>query len=128
MKLLFDQNLSRYLVTEFQSDFPGSRHVTPLGLAGASDEDIWNFARLEGYAIVSKDADFHHLSFRYGAPPKAIWLRLGNCSTKEVAACLSRNRSALKAFLDDADSALLVITANPDEIDLVTSIAPVGIR
>ena len=115
MKLLFDQNLSRYLVTEFQPYFPGSSHVTSLGLAGAADKDIWNFARAAGYAIVSKDADFHHLSFRYGAPPKAVWLKLGNCSTSEISACLSQNREALNAFLHDADSALLVITANSTE-------------
>ena len=112
MKLLFDQNLSRYLVTEFEPYFPGSRHVTSVGLAGASDMDIWTFARAGGYTIVSKDADFHHLSFRYGAPPKAVWLKMGNCSTREVSACIRKNRGALEAFLDDGDSALLVITAN----------------
>ena len=31
--------------------------------------------------IVSKDENFHHLSFFCGAPPKAIGPSLGNCST-----------------------------------------------
>ena len=109
MRLLFDQNLSRHLVKEFQIHFPDVRHVTSLGLSSASDEEIWNFARAEGYTIISKDADFHHMSFRYDAPPKAIWLKLGNCSTRQVSVCISRNLPALHAFLKDADSATLAI-------------------
>jgi predicted nuclease of predicted toxin-antitoxin system len=34
--------------------------------------------------IVSKDEDFHHLSFLRGAPPKVIGLSLGNCSTARL--------------------------------------------
>ena len=115
MKLLLDQNLSRHLVQWLGADFPEIRHVTSLGLASASDEEIWNFARTNGYAIVSKDADFHHMSFLYGAPPKAIWIRLGNCSTRQVGICLSRNLPTLQVFLEDAESALLVINEEGSE-------------
>ncbi len=115
MKLLLDQNLSRHLAPELQTSFPETRHVESLGLSGASDEEIWNFARAKGYTIISKDADFHHMSFRYGSPPKAVWLKLGNCSTRQVSVCISRNLPALHAFLNDADSALLVMTADSIE-------------
>ena len=115
MKLLFDQNLSRHLVEWLKPLFDQTAHVTSLGLENASDEEIWNFARDNGYTIVSKEADFHHMSFRYGAPPKTVWIRLGNCSTRQVSACLARNLSTLTAFIDDAESALMVITENSVE-------------
>lgn len=38
MKLLFDQNLSRHLITQLAAEFPESEHVTALGLDTASDD------------------------------------------------------------------------------------------
>ncbi len=84
-------------------------------MQSASDEEIWLFARDNGFAILSKDADFHHLSFRYGAPPKTIWLQLGNTSTNELRDCLLRNLNLVTDFLGDDSSALLVITADSVE-------------
>jgi predicted nuclease of predicted toxin-antitoxin system len=84
-------------------------------LESATDQEIWDFAKDNGYAIVSKDADFHHMSFTFGAPPKTIWLKLGNCSTRQIAVCISRNLSAIAAFLDENDSALMVITPDSAE-------------
>jgi predicted nuclease of predicted toxin-antitoxin system len=34
---------------------------------------------------VSKDTDFHQRSFLFGGPPKVVWIRLGNCSTEDIA-------------------------------------------
>jgi predicted nuclease of predicted toxin-antitoxin system len=67
LRLLLDQNLSRRLLPLTDEDFVGSAHVASLGLATASDVEIWNYAREHGFAILSKDADFHHLSFLNGA-------------------------------------------------------------
>ena len=78
-------------------------------MQSSSDEEIWRFARDNGYTIISKDADFHHLSFRYGAPPKTIWLKLGNCSTEQLQDCILRNLDLLSRFLSDEGSALMVI-------------------
>jgi len=115
VKLLLDENLSRHIVDALRSTPVEIRHVSSFGLESASDQQIWDFARDHGYAIVSKDGDFHHMSFTFGAPPKTIWLRLGNCSTRQIAGCISRNLSAIAVFLDDADSALMVITLESAE-------------
>lgn len=40
MRLLYDENLSERLVTLLDDAYPGSAHVRPLGLAGASDERL----------------------------------------------------------------------------------------
>ena len=66
MRLLFDQNLSRRLVTMLSLEFPASRHVVELGLDTASDREIWEYAGEHGLVIVSKDSDFRQLAFLLG--------------------------------------------------------------
>lgn len=109
MKLLFDQNISRVLVGAVGDVFPGSTHVALIGLETASDREVWDFAKKHGFAIVSKDADFHQLGFLLGAPPKTIWLRLGNCTTTQIIECLLRNRLVVLTFHADPSSAVLVL-------------------
>lgn len=68
---------------------------------------FWEYARLNGFLIVSKDADMHDLSLLFGNPPKVIWLRLGNCSTTQAVSLLRREFEAIQAFyLDDTVSLL----------------------
>ncbi len=81
MKLLFDHNLSHNLVQQLAEAFPQSSHVRLVGLARASDTTIWEFARQEGYIIVTLDSDFFDLLNLRGAPPRVIWLRCGNQPT-----------------------------------------------
>src|SRR5262245_45840228 len=83
MKLLFDHNLSYKLVGRLTDLFPDSMHVRNVNLHEADDRPVWEYARAHGFAIVSKDEDFHQLSFLYGAPPKVVWVRLGNCTTAD---------------------------------------------
>ena len=110
MKLLLDQNLSHRLVAALQLAFPGSTHVRDLNLERADDAAIWQFALKHGYCIVSKDADFHQRSFVYGQPPKVVWLRVGNCTTEQVAATLRRHVGDLRAFEHDQESAFLILS------------------
>lgn len=68
MKLLFDENLSPRLVGQLSDVFPNSGHVADLGLATASDSEIWEFAKIQGFTIVTKDDDFENLALVFGAP------------------------------------------------------------
>jgi hypothetical protein len=70
MKLLFDQNLSPKLAKRLADLFPDSSHAQYEGLDCANDDQVWEHARLNGFAIVSKDADFNNLSVVKGSPPK----------------------------------------------------------
>ncbi|MBI1963006.1 MAG: DUF5615 family PIN-like protein [Candidatus Rokubacteria bacterium] len=81
MRLLLDQNLSPRLVPALADLFPDSTRVREVGLQAADDHAVWQYAAQHGFAIVSKDADFHERSFLLGPPPKVIWIRRGNCST-----------------------------------------------
>ena len=110
MKLLFDQNLSHRLVSLLADSFPASAHVRDFDLQRADDATIWEFAKSNGYIIVSKDDDFHQRSFLYGHPPKVVWLRLGNCSTEQAAETLRASAHHLSAFEANTQAAFLVLS------------------
>ncbi len=101
MRLLFDQNLSPRLVGMLRYVFPDSIHLMFLGLNRASDAEVFEYAREHGYAIVAKDADFHGLSRRRGAPPMVIWLGIGNCETRRVEELLRERREEISQTAED---------------------------
>ena len=109
MKLLFDQNLSHKLVTLLADIYPGSVHVRDAELAQANDLALWEYARANVFAIVSKDEDFHQFSFLYGPPPKVVWLRLGNCTIADIERTLRICRDELVQFSADDEGAFLVV-------------------
>ena len=109
MKLLFDQNLSDQLVTQLEDLFPHSIHTKMIGLNMAADTELWDYALNNDYLIVSKDADFSNKSAVHGHPPKVIWLRLGNCSTRTVENSLRNHYSDIKRFVNDPNRGLFVL-------------------
>jgi predicted nuclease of predicted toxin-antitoxin system len=109
MKLLFDQNLSPRLVNRLADIYVDSVHVREIGLRDADDSMIWDYAKLNGLAIVSKDSDFQQRSLLYGSPPKFIWLRVGNCPVKTIEDLLRKHSVAIHTFgLDDTKSHLML--------------------
>ena len=110
MKLLLDENLAPQLAASLQSFFPDSVHVRDVGLKSASDLDVWEYARAHGFAVVSKDWDFQQLSFVRGAPPKVVWIRRGNCSVRELEELLRSHIEVIKAFGDDREAAVLLLS------------------
>ena len=110
MKLLFDQNLSPGLVSRLDDVFPGSSHVFLLGLDRPTDETVWQFARDNGFTLVSKDADFTDLSLLRGHPPRVLWLRLGNCATAQVDALLRRHRETIEQMANDPAVGILALS------------------
>jgi predicted nuclease of predicted toxin-antitoxin system len=111
VKLLFDENLSPRLVELLADVFPGSAHVRDVGLASATDADVWAYAKLNALTIVSKDADFRQVSFLHGQPPKVVWLHVGNRSTAGIQSLVRAHVADLLAFDADPVAALLVLTA-----------------
>lgn len=109
MKLLFDHNLSPSLVRPLSSLYPDSIHVRDVQLHAADDEAVWNYAAVHGFVLVSKDADFHQRSFVLGAPPKVIWIRLGNCRTNQIEALLRAHVQEVEAFTRDEEAAFLAL-------------------
>lgn len=109
MKLLFDQNLSPRLPQLLADIYAASVHVRAVGLRDAADTIIWEYAKLNGFVIVSKDSDFQQRSLLYGSPPKFIWLRVGNCPVKTIEDLLRKHSVAIHTFdLDNTKSHLMI--------------------
>ena len=80
-----------------------------VGLHSEADARIWQFARDNGFAIVSKDDDFRQLAFLHGAPPKVIWLAVGNANTEAILRLLVERRSRVERFAHDLIDSLLIL-------------------
>lgn len=113
-RLLFDENLSPRLVKLLAESFPNCLHVDDAGLHGCPDGEVWSYAGEHGFVLVSKDNDFRQLSFLRGAPPKVVWLRIGNAPTRAVVDLLGARKANVESFARDPDSALLMIELERD--------------
>lgn len=111
MKLLFDENLSPKLPRLLAMIFPDSVHARECHLLGQTDEDVWEYARLNGYTIVSKDSDFQQRSLLYGHPPKVVWLRMGNCTRQELVHLIDAHSQNILAFDRDPSESVLVVSS-----------------
>jgi len=110
VKFLFDENLSRKLVSKLAALFPGSTHVALEGLEGTSDQKVWEFAKTRDFIIVTADSDFYELVTTYGPPPKVIWLRSWQYPTAIADTVLRSNAVRISEFVQDTEQALLILT------------------
>ena len=110
MKLLFDENPSPKLPRLLGAQYPNSLHLRDCGLKGATDEEIWEYARANGFTIVSKDSDFYQRSLFYGSPPKFVWLRIGNCTRDDLVALLTTHEQEIHALDVDPFESVLVLS------------------
>jgi len=113
MKLLFDENLSFRLVAALADIYPDSKHIRDVGLLGAGDLRVWDYAAEHGFLIVSKDTDFYERSLVFGAPPKIIWLRIGNSSVNETIAMLRSQYIVIRHFAEDRTATFLPLSQFP---------------
>ena len=109
VRLLYDHNLPPRLVQRLEDVFPGAAHLLDLGMERAGDGDVWEYAAVNGLTIVTKDSDFSDLSLARGAPPKVVWLRIGNSTLGQVELVLRAHHGDLAAFDAAPEASLLVI-------------------
>ena len=100
MKLLFDQNISYRLIKNIIDIFPNAKQVKELDLENKSDIQLFNFAKDNSYSIVTFDVDFFDLSNLKGFPPKIIWIRTGNISTKHLEQLFKNKKEQIFQFLE----------------------------
>ena len=108
MKLLFDENLSPKLPPLVAATFPESQHVREFGLKGRTDEEIWDFAKINGFTIISKDKDFYQRALLYGSPPKFVWLCIGNCTRSDLLSLIQRHEGKIQMFETSPESVLIL--------------------
>jgi predicted nuclease of predicted toxin-antitoxin system len=109
LKLLVDENLPPRLTSDLADLFPESAHVSQIGLSSTPDDVIWEYAKMHGFAFLTKDKDFANLSLTWGAPPKVILVLTGNCSTIEVVKIIRDNAIRFSEFEIDTGRGLLIL-------------------
>lgn len=110
MRVLLDEQLSESLLQYLRDLSPDAVHVRLLGLTGAGDTVIWERATSLDCVLITKDEDFHRLSVLRGAPPKVVWIRSGNASTRAIARLLRERWPLILEFAGDAEAALLELS------------------
>lgn len=105
--LLFDAMLSVRLIHRLADIYPGSVHVETVGLDRASDRAVWDYARANDLTVVTKDEDFAEMALVLGSPPQVIWIRRGNCSTREIEKLLRDSYDAIQELSKDDATGIL---------------------
>jgi predicted nuclease of predicted toxin-antitoxin system len=109
VKLLSAQNLSPNLVALLYL-VAGVLFIQALrGLARADDESVWRFALERGFAIVTKDSDFQERSQFAGSAPKIVWIRRGNCSTRDTEAMLRKHAPRIAILEHEPAAGFLIL-------------------
>lgn len=108
MKWLLDANLSYRLVKQL-ADLPiAVVHVSRTGLpVPADDREIWDWARTNGYVVVTNDEDFYRFAGVLGFPPKVVMLRTGNQSTRFMAALLAHHLNDIGQLNSSVENGVL---------------------
>lgn len=108
MKLLLDQNLSHQLCHRLRDVWADVVHVRTVGLESADDSVVWEYAREHDRTIVSKDGDFNSRAFLLGAPPKVIWVAVGNCSTDRIEHVLRGRSREIEQFALSGEAVFVI--------------------
>lgn len=78
MRFLIDAQLPPALARWIAERGHEAEHVGDVGLARASDAEIWKHAEATGSVIVTKDEDFARRRALSAAGPQILWVRLPN--------------------------------------------------
>jgi predicted nuclease of predicted toxin-antitoxin system len=90
------------------------RQVRDLGLARATDREIFDAARQTVSVFITKDRDFAELVGRLGPPPAIILLSCGNTSTDNLRRILAINLSAALAWIRAGEPLVEIGGAGPN--------------
>ena len=108
MKLLLDANLSWRLSKSLLGHFSSVLHVEETELPKpAKDVEIWNYAAMHGYIILTNDLDFQNLLMLRGFPPKIILLKSGNLKTKSIADIIIRHLADINDLCNNPEAGIL---------------------
>ena len=113
MKLLFDQNISPRILKKLPSQFSECQHVRFVGLEDSSDQAIFDFAKENGFTVITFDVDFVDLNALHGAPPKIVYLNTGNLTTKSVSELIINNILSIRHYLDSNNDDILELLKAP---------------
>jgi predicted nuclease of predicted toxin-antitoxin system len=89
VKCLIDNQLPPALSHFLASRGVEAQHVSEVGLAEATDAEIWRYVTENDLVLVSKDQDFLNFAPKSNQT-KFIWVRTGNCRKPALVAAFER--------------------------------------
>jgi len=84
LRFLVDAQLPPALARAISETGHIAEHVGDIGLLDADDEEIWQYAKKNDAAIITKDEDFVFRLRQDNYPATVVWLRLGNSSRQAL--------------------------------------------
>lgn len=109
MKILLDENISWRIKKYLNLDIDKIVHIADISESRLTDDEIWNYAKLNDCIILTHDSDFVDLVTFRGFPPKIIWLRTGNIGKLNLANKINENMLKIISFYDDKELGILEI-------------------
>jgi predicted nuclease of predicted toxin-antitoxin system len=102
VRFLIDAQLPQGLANFLTAAGHDAEHVAGTGMLAASDRVIWDYAKMTGAAVVTKDADFAALTILdHGA--QVVWIRFGNTRKAELERRLATALPHIVKALRDGD-------------------------
>jgi predicted nuclease of predicted toxin-antitoxin system len=92
MKIWIDAQLSPAIAAWINRTYDDieAQSVRAVGLRDALDPEIFEEARNQNVAVMTKDSDFIQLVEQHGPPPQIIWVTCGNTSNAKMRRILSK--------------------------------------
>jgi len=85
MKFWIDAQLSPQLAPWIAEQFGVEAvAVRDVGLRDATDQEIFDVARVAQAVVITKDRDFVEMVERSGIPPQVVWITCGNTSNARL--------------------------------------------
>jgi predicted nuclease of predicted toxin-antitoxin system len=113
VKLLLDENLSWRMIKKLSPFFEEVVHASDLKIIQPADDiSIWNYAKKNGFTILSKDDDFEKIVLLRKAPPKLIYLKTYNLDTNKLVDLILGNKDKLIQFVQSDENDIFEIYSN----------------
>ncbi|HKO77938.1 MAG TPA: DUF5615 family PIN-like protein [Flavobacterium sp.] len=113
MKFLLDENLSWRMIKMLEPISKEIVHVSDLKITQPADDiSIWNYAKKNGFTIISKDDDFEKIVLLRKAPPKLIYLKTYNLDTKKLVDLILENKDKISQFVNSKENDIFEIYSN----------------
>jgi predicted nuclease of predicted toxin-antitoxin system len=113
VKLVLDENLSWRIIKKLLPFFEEVIHASDIKIPKpANDISIWNFAKKNGFTIISKDDDFEKIVLLRKAPPKLIYLKTYNLDTNKLVDLIIENKDKIIEFGNSDENDIFEIYSN----------------
>ena len=109
MRFLIDAQLPPALAQQLAARGHQAEHVSRVGLRGASDDAIWQYAARAGAILLTKDEDFVALAEKESSGPQVVWVRLGNVTNDALWRAVGPMLDEIVRALNDGERIVEVI-------------------